>query len=102
MLKVNQTEDALATLNYLTAKIISENIKNDINKNFIILLCGGGRKNLTLVSNLKKLINNKIMHIDEYNIDGDFVESQAFAYLSIRSLYEKNITFPDTTKVLNQ
>ena len=94
-----QTEDALATLNYLTAKIITENIKKDINENFFILLCGGGRKNLTLVSNLKKLINNKIMQIDEYNINGDFVESQAFAYLSIRRLYEKDITFPDTTKV---
>ena len=94
-----QTEDALATLNFLTAKIIAESIKNEINENFVILLCGGGRKNLTLVSNLKKLINNNIMPIDEYNINGDFVESQAFAYLSIRSLYNKYISFPDTTKV---
>ena len=37
-----------------------------------------------------------------FNIDGDFIESQAFAYLSIRSLYKKNITFPETTKVQRQ
>ena len=56
---------------------------------------------MTLISNLKKLINNKVYNIDEFNIDGDFVESQAFAYLSIRSLYKKNISFPNTTKVKN-
>ena len=83
------------------AKIISENIKANFKKDFCIILCGGGRKNLTLISNLKKLINNKVYNIDEFNIDGDFVESQAFAYLSIRSLYKKNISFPNTTKVKN-
>ena len=33
------------------------------------------------------------------DIDGNFVESQAFGYLSIRSLYGKNISFPSTTNV---
>ena len=37
--------------------------------------------------------------IDDFHIDGDFVESQAFAYLSIRSLYKKEISFPNTTRV---
>ena len=46
----------------------------------------------------KKFLNNKIYDIDVFGIDGDFIESQAF-YLSIRSLYKKNITFPETTKV---
>ena len=31
------------------------------------------------------------------NIDGDFVESQAFAYLAIRSYLKLPISFPDTT-----
>ena len=38
--------------------------------------------------------------IDDYNIEGDFVESQAFAYLAIRSYLKKNISFPTTTKVI--
>ena len=38
-----------------------------------------------------------IKPIDDYNIDGDFVESQAFAYLSIRSLLKLPISFPKTT-----
>ena len=92
-------EDALANLNFFTAKVISENIKKDVKQDFIIILSGGGRKNKTLISNLKNLLNNNIYNIDFFNIDGDFVESQAFAYLSIRSLYKKNISFPSTTNV---
>ena len=37
--------------------------------------------------------------IDDYKIDGDFVESQAFAYLAIRSYLKKIISFPKTTNV---
>ena len=35
----------------------------------------------------KKLKNeiDRIKLIDEYGVDGDFIESQAFAYLAIRS-----------------
>ncbi len=93
------TEDAFSNLNFFSAKIISENIKDKLPNDTSIILCGGGRKNKTLVSNLKKFLNNKIYDIDVFGIDGDFIESQAFAYLSIRSLYKKNITFPETTKV---
>ena len=92
-------KDNLATLNYFTAKTISENIKNFVKDEYSIILCGGGRKNLKLVSNIKSLLNHEIKNIDEYGIDGDFIESQAFAYLAIRSLLKKNITFPSTTNV---
>ena len=45
-------------------------------------------------------MNCNIREIDEYNIDGDFIESQAFAYLSIRSYLKKIISYPSTTNVL--
>ena len=47
----------------------------------------GGRKNLTLIERIKfrTLKNLVIQPIDDYGVDGDFVESQAFAYLAIRS-----------------
>ena len=35
--------------------------------------------------------------IDNHGIDGDFVESQAFAYIAIRSILDLPITFPETT-----
>ena len=35
--------------------------------------------------------------IYDLGIDGDFIESQAFAYLAIRSLLRLPISFPNTT-----
>ena len=72
-----------------------------ISKNFDkekIILCGGGRKNNFLVEKLKEG-NIPIKLIDEYGVDGDFVESQAFAYLAIRSYLKLPISFPSTTGV---
>ena len=83
-------EDAVATLTYFTALVISQNIKKNFDNEIEIILCGGGRKNLTLINHLKKLLKYKIKLIDEFNIDGDFIESQAFAYLSIRSYLKFN------------
>ena len=93
-------QDAVATLTYFTALIITKNIKKNFERETNIILCGGGRKNKTLIKHIKKMLKYNIKLIDEYNIDGDFVESQAFAYLSIRSLLKKPISYPSTTNVL--
>jgi len=93
-------EDAVATLTYFTALIITKNIKKNFDIKINIILCGGGRKNMTLVKHLKKLLKYNIKSIDDYNVDGDFIESQAFAYLSIRSFLKKPISYPSTTNVL--
>ena len=87
-------EDGAATLTELTAIRLDCIIHSDKEK---IILCGGGRKNNFLIEKLKKKITLKI--IDEYKIDGDFVESQAFAYLAIRSYLGLPISFPETTGV---
>jgi len=89
-------QDGAATLTEFTAQIIISALKiKDYNKEKIIL-CGGGRKNNFLVEKLKKE-NGVIQLIDEYGVDGDFVESQAFAYLAIRSYLKMPISFPTTT-----
>ena len=103
-------EDGAATLTEYTAKIIFhyflyiiEITKKKINYAPIIILCGGGRKNTFLVERLKKEIatnfanSNVVKMIDDYGIDGDFVESQAFAYLAVCSYLKLPITFPNTT-----
>ena len=89
-------EDGAATLTEFTARIIISALKaTNYNKKKIIL-CGGGRKNNFLVKKLKEE-NNVIKLIDEYGVDGDFIESQAFAYLAIRSYINLPISFPETT-----
>ena len=65
--------------------------------NINILVAGGGRKNKLLLKSIEEKINIPINLIDDFGIDGDFVESQAFAYLAIRSYLKLPISFPETT-----
>jgi len=88
-------KDGLATLTEITLKMILPTLKVLHNEKEKIVLCGGGRKNKFLVEKIKKKVPIKI--IDDYGIDGDFVESQAFAYLAIRSYLKLPISFPNTT-----
>ncbi|MDC3185131.1 anhydro-N-acetylmuramic acid kinase [Candidatus Pelagibacter sp.] len=92
-------EDAMATLNFYSAKIISDLILEKYLNVKKIILCGGGRKNKILINNIKNLIKIDVQNIDTFDLDGDFIESQAFAYLAIRSFLKKNISYPQTTKV---
>ena len=55
-------------------------------------------KNIILLNSIKKLPDKiNLSLIDDIEINGDFVESQAFAFLAIRSLKKLPITFPSTT-----
>jgi len=95
-----ETKDALATFSYIHAKAI------EINLNFltqipkILYICGGGRKNKSLVEQLKKhLQKTDVKIIEEIGLNGDTIESEAFAYLGIRSILNLPISFPKTTGV---
>tara|TARA_B100000941_G_C28357586_1_gene475241 strand:- start:36 stop:833 length:798 start_codon:yes stop_codon:yes gene_type:complete len=96
-------EDGAATLTDFSANIIASaliTLLSDFkNKNFKVVICGGGRKNKFLLERITKNITKNIIiqQIDDYGLDGDFVESQAFAFLAIRSLLKFPITFPETT-----
>jgi len=100
-------KDGLSTLSDFTAYLIYQSIVNSINldknKKLDVLICGGGRKNLSLINNIKDKLPSNINFclIDDYKIDGDFIESQAFAYIAIRSYLKKVISFPNTTNVKN-
>ena len=93
-------EDGAATLTHHTANILiaffRSNKKLKIKEKMI--LCGGGRKNKFLVNIVKSYIKD-VKLIDDYGVNGDFVESQAFAYLAIRSYLNLPISFPETTDV---
>ena len=96
-------EDGTTTLTDLTAKIISTSLSLNFskikNKFLKVLVCGGGRKNIFLMKKIKENLsdNISIQSIDEFGINGDFVESQAFAYLAIRSVLNLPNSFPGTT-----
>ena len=96
-------EDGATTLTDFTASVIGtalSSLLSNVNKKFYkVLVCGGGRKNQVLIEKIKKNILKKIIvrSIDEYGINGDFVESQAFAFLAVRSIINLPISFPQTT-----
>ena len=95
-------ENAIATLSELTCVTIVNSFNFFLRKPQKIILCGGGRKNKYIHKRIKEVSNISTINIDDYKINGDFVESQAFAYLAIRSFLNKPITFPETTGVQKQ
>jgi anhydro-N-acetylmuramic acid kinase len=98
-------EDGCATLTKFTAYLIADGLRkidkqNDVSPHQYIF-CGGGRKNKSLMKSIENYLVNKniiIKDIDDYNFDGNFIESQAFAYLAIRSYLKLPISFPSTTR----
>ena len=95
-------EDGCSTITEFTAYLIAEGIKflnkNNSNK---YLFCGGGRKNKFLIESIirnSNLNKNNFNVIDNFQLNGDYIESQAFAYLAIRSKLNLPISFPSTTR----
>ncbi len=91
-------EDGAATLTEYTSLIISK-VLNNLPNSRKVIVCGGGRKNKFLFKRISKMLKYKFYPIENLKIDGDFVESQAFAYLAIRSYLKLPISFPNTTGV---
>ena len=89
-------KDGIATLTHYTANHFIYYFKKNKKIKEKIILCGGGRKNKFLVDIIKSY-NKDTKLVDDYGVDGDFVESQAFAYLAIRSVLKLPISFPKTT-----
>jgi|TARA_B100000315_G_scaffold241922_1_gene263496 anhydro-N-acetylmuramic acid kinase len=97
-------KDGVATLSFITAKAIL-NFAKDLDLKRIII-CGGGRLNQAILNNLKKdrfiislMEDVKSSQSDDliWNLNGDFIESQAFAYIAVRSFLKLPISFPETT-----
>ena len=103
------SKDGLATLSFITAKTILDFARDlDLKK---IIICGGGRYNRAILNYLEKDKFN-ISLIDDVRssqsddqilgLNGDFIESQAFAYLAVRSYLRLPISFPETTGCLKE
>ena len=100
-------DDGAATITEFTARIIVSELTNFLSqakeKFEKVLVCGGGRKNLYLIERIKNIAHTNLIfqNLDELGIKGDFVESQAFAYLAIRCYLKLPISFPNSTGCKN-
>ena len=95
-------ENGCSTITNFTGYLIAKGIENTATDNKIkYLISGGGRKNIALLDYIKDNLDNKnsyvLDNIDKYGFNGDYIESQAFGYLAIRSFLNLPISFPATT-----
>jgi len=90
-------KDGAATLTAYTAELFSYYLGSFLLRKPKVILTGGGRKNKFLIKKIREKTVCPIELIDDYDIDGDFIESRAFAYLAIRSYLKFPISFPKTT-----
>ncbi len=92
-------ENSITTLAELTSRTIIDSFNFFNKRPKKIILMGGGRKNNYFLKRIKELSQIETIKIDQLDFDGDFIESQAFAYFAIRNLLKKPITFKETTGV---
>jgi anhydro-N-acetylmuramic acid kinase len=91
--------DGAATLTAFTAAAIARSREHMPQEPQLWVVCGGGRRNRTLMSMIAARVENAVVPAEAVGFDGDAMEAEAWAYLAVRSLSGLPITFPGTTGV---
>ncbi|MEM6407943.1 MAG: anhydro-N-acetylmuramic acid kinase [Pseudomonadota bacterium] len=92
-------EDAAATLTACSAAAVLAGLEHLAEQPKDILVCGGGRKNRTMMDMIRRGTNAHLRDIDETGLDGDMLEAQAFAHLAVRVARGLPTSCPSTTGV---
>jgi anhydro-N-acetylmuramic acid kinase len=92
-------EDGAATLCAFTAASIAKARTHMPQEPKIWIVCGGGRKNKTLMTMIAAGVQNALVPVEAVGLNGDFIEAEAWAYLAVRSSLGLPITYPETTGV---
>lgn len=92
-------KDAVATLTAFTAASIARARAHMREAPLLWIVCGGGRKNRTLMRMIAERVENAVVPAEAVGLDGDSLEAEAWGYLAVRSLRGLPITFPLTTGV---
>lgn len=91
------TEDAAATLTALAASCVYAAQMHFPRDPFRWFICGGGRKNASLMNALRQRLGDKVEACEVIGLDGDMLEAQAFGYLAARVFYGLPTSSPTTT-----
>tara|TARA_B100000029_G_scaffold498040_1_gene566345 strand:+ start:1620 stop:2711 length:1092 start_codon:yes stop_codon:yes gene_type:complete len=98
-IKKNDSVNTAANMTIKSIIIAIKKFNIKINK---LILTGGGRKNLYIFKNLKKILKKDkidVQLVEKINFNGDMLESQAFAYIAVRSYLKLPLSIPTTTGV---
>ena len=61
------------------------------------LVCGGGRRNATLMARLRARLGAPVEPVEAMGQDGDFLEAACFAHLALRAARGMALSLPSTT-----
>lgn len=91
--------DGAATLTAFTARAVRLALQEFPKPPRQFLVCGGGRKNDTLMQTLHRELGTQVKSVENVGWRGDAMEAQLFAFLAVRSRYRLPLSFPTTTGV---
>jgi anhydro-N-acetylmuramic acid kinase len=94
--------DGAATLVAFTVGAVVEAVKHFPVPPRRWLVCGGGRRNPSIMAGLRRALAAPVEDVDALGWNGDALEAQCFAYLAARVRIGLPITFPGTTGVAIQ
>jgi anhydro-N-acetylmuramic acid kinase len=93
-------EDGAATLLAFTVRTICVGLRRLPEPPRRVVVCGGGRRNAALMRSLSEHLaadGASAEPAESLGLDGDAIEAQAFAYLAVRVMTGRPLTFPGTT-----
>jgi 1,6-anhydro-N-acetylmuramate kinase/RimJ/RimL family protein N-acetyltransferase len=92
--------DGARTLAHVTAAAIVKSIRHLPERPDLIIVCGGGRLNKVIMSDLAVLAAPaRVAPAEDFALNGDSMEAEAWAYLAVRSAKGLPLTYPGTTGV---
>ncbi len=92
--------DGARTLAAVSAEAILKSVEHLPAPPKLWIVCGGGRKNPHIVADLRAgaaRMGAQVALAEDVGMDGDATEAEAWAYLAVRSLAARPLTFPTTT-----
>lgn len=89
--------DGVATLTAFSAKSVAKGIELLQEKPEVLVVCGGGRHNQTLLGFIEKYLECKVLTTEDVGWRGDSIEAEAFGFLAVRRIYGLQTSWNSTT-----
>jgi anhydro-N-acetylmuramic acid kinase len=97
-----ELSDGARTLARVSAEAIMAAAHHFPEKPGLWIICGGGRKNAAIISDLADIASlqaQRVVSAEQCGLNGGSMEAEAWAYLAVRALKGLPLTFPETTGV---
>ena len=99
LVKELSAPDAVATLTAMCAAAVAGGMAHCPAPPAQVLVTGGGRKNPVLMKMIAAAVDCPVAAVEDYDLDGDMLEAQAFAFLAARVAQKLPTSCPGTTGV---